>query len=1610
VHKKAALELYKKIKEHVTGRKFLADVKISKKRMLEILSRSDWNSGISELISKDAFTCRDVLLLCQNSLSELAAEPARGWLRYLYDDTVGRLYPEKAVQEDFGRNDAATSFLYTVLKVFFEYEKKRPNENPMKYIDNLSYEEIETCPAKDEYARYLKLYDKLYIYEFMRIGREIMPHKLLDHIAGVHSLAMHIAKQVKKKDVPIDLALMSGAAACHDIGKFGCKDSENERVPYLHYYYTDQCLKRFEMPATAHIAANHSTWDLELEDLSIESLILIYSDFRVKDGQNENGEQETRIFTLAESFSVILGKLDNVDENKKQRYMKVYSKIKDFENYMVSLGVDVNFGAGNLYAAKIKDPAIMNPNEAIERIKALAIEHNIRVMSIFNHEASFGRLLEETRSETRWKNIRVYINIFEEYSTHMDQKQKMMTLQLMYEMLMHREGDIRRQAASLMGKMIAGFDEEYRKEFPKDVALPDSDVTALDLWKKYLAAVIFPGHKVTEQHKRWIGFALRVIVINIFKYCDECDKRLYAEQLLSYYKDTVADESTTFILIDSIQCIPLELCTEQEIIALMGFVLRLRLRQSLEIKVAILNFVEYVTKYFAGSSVSLFSISSYESESDSKLDESKFECAKIAISVIADMADEAICISYLKAKIFENIGKIHKKELIFAEILNNKKESVSEIFLENLKVNTPWIVKIANIEFLLELSNSARRETLLHIATHFSNLLKVSERVAVRHRAGAGLVEIIEKLKIDERNEIVIELTKGLEIGEYQVSKYIPEYLGKLALYLHPNELDELISDLRKLQESTNDRVSSVTLNTLGIIVQKYSSYKERFSEDSAKYEDRRSLILGMLLRGLANYREAVSQEAFHVIGKYFFAVPSLSQEEKCLIFENIYKKMLILLSDRKEMKLSLFNDAAVLNDIYRFISDYLMDHKKFAIREPDKIAFFPGTFDPFSLSHKGIVKAVRDLGFEVYLALDEFSWSKKTQPRMIRRQIITMSIADESNVYIFPDDIPVNIANPSDLKHLADIWSNRGVYITVGSDVVVNASSYKADVSKNSIHHFNHIIFTRASGIEGSEQFDKFPKQYGKIKGNIIELTLPPHLEDISSTRIRENIDFNRDISNLIDPVVQNFIYENSLYLREPLYKHIMRGKSIVIQSEKKGNGRRLLIRDGAADNALAAMCAYKELKSSDIYSELKNQEASTYIRERASGKIVFINHIYYLKETAIREPIQLLLTEVLSECLKFDFTYAVYEGEQDEEIVGVLERQGFEKLVFSGGSKVLYAVDIKFPAVILKNMETNIKPPFNENKRVISMIDEAHRELQRSLAKLYPGDLVLSISSDILHNKLVKMIADENNVPMEPSKERKLGPLMCVPFGAMLKGMVVPNTVTKSLHTEKVYNGMINDFKIKEFPFYSPIINQIRTIKSFNKSVILLDDILHKGHRIEWLDPILKSEQVNVKKIIVGILSGRGKDLMEIQNREVDSAYYIPNMRSWFVDTTMYPFVGGDSIEAAQVVSAGIIPSINLILPYTAPGFLAKMPARSVFDLSMTCLKNTLRILKVLEEEYQTIFERNLTLNRLSEVISIPRIPERGHSMHYDLNLPASVCAANDIEMLLRLENILS
>ena len=1619
---KGVNEAYKSFRECLTDKYFLRNIRMSKKAMMELIAKDDWKSHISYLLQLESWGCTHVLEIAEKTIKQISPAPPEGWLSYLYNSTIGLLFPHRSApenQEREGLYGTGRLLLFQIIRALLQMKRGGKPLNYYRDFELLTKEESEKYDSSSEYQRLLDIMEDWYIHEFMCIGTEITPYNTLGHIAGVHHLSMFIGRQLEKAGVPIDLALLSGAAFSHDLGKYGGTEEESQRIPYLHYYYTDQFLSGNHMPTIAHIATNHSTWDLELENLSVESLVLIYSDFRVKSTRNDQNREEVNFYTLSDSFEVILNKLDNVDGAKRERYIKVYSKLMDFEEYMKSLGVHTDLADHFVEPPPQKDAALMTEAEVIDTFKGLAIQHNITLMSKFNKETAFGNILEAARSEKNWKNIRAYINIFEEYYTYMTQKQKYITLHFLYELLMHREGDIRRQAGSLMGKIIAHYDEEYRKEIPNGALPGKPDLTGIELWDRYLHDIIFPDYKVTDQHRRWVGYALRSVIISLFRGLDTKERKRYLGILLKYCDKPMEADHEVFVVLDALLFIPMAEAEPEERIKVIAFAAEASERKSLEVRMCALRLAKYVA------------------ESDPSPQAVKY----VEQVVRNNEKNNIISATYLKWRILKTIGG-HEKRVAECELaLSSYSDGISNVFLENLKVDTPWVVKAVNIELLLDSLKRGKTGELLHITTHLSNLLKVSEKVTVRHSAGRALLKVIEMLPLDERNEVVIEMTRGLEIGEYQFSKYIPEYLGQMSLYLHPNELDEFIKELVKQTESTNDRISSVALDTVGIMITKYAEYENRFPEDPEINRRRLSRLLGILMKGLSNYRQVVSQEAFEVIGRHIFGCDDLTLEDKAHIFITISKKMLTLLMDQQESELDFYNNAASLNDIYRFIKEYHFHYGEFPSQPMNKAAFFPGTFDPFSLSHKAIVQEIRDMGFEVYMALDEFSWSKKTQPRMVRRKIMSMSVADERNVYLFPDSVPVSLSNEKDLKRLREMLPREELYVVVGSDVIVNASSYKATPTDGSIHTFNHIVFRRESSLEGKWEEEKLEEAYNSIKGRVVELKLPIHLEDISSSRIRENIDYNRDISNLIDNVAQNYIYDNSLYLREPQYKLIMQTKGIYMEEDTGENGlllkevddmlfhnnpglaalreylsnrrtRILVVRDGQQGGRMVAAGAYRSIHRTDLYNEFKDLEITAYLREKASGKIAVISCLYFLEDTEIRDLPQLLLTEVLAACLRDDYTYAVYHRRQSGPLNGkvqeVLERQGFIKAP-SAGDMNIYAVDMKAPISLLQNMETTIKDPLNRNKRVLAVMDRAHRNLQMALTDLYPGNLVISFNAGVMHHKIVKMVTMENQVPAEPTPEHHLGPYMCVPFGKILRGAAAPNTVTKTLHTDKVFQPDIKSFRIAEYPNYSPLINQIRTIKSFDRSVILVDELLHKGYRIRELDPLFKAEKVDIRKLVVGILSDRGKDLMTIQKMKVDCAYFIPNLRAWFMESSLYPFIGGDSVARKNRENVSMIPSINLIQPYVAPAFLGGADRKSVYNLSLACLENAREILTVLEEEYQVHYEKNLTLKRLGEVVISSRSPDQGDCLYYDLNLAPSVYVANDIEKLKRLRNSL-
>ena len=1547
------------------------------------LEAENYMQRFAPLFHGERLRCADVLALCRPELDALSGgrEPGQGWLAYTYDFARRLLYPERDAAEPYG---PGAVFLLSVLQVLFAAEGELLPRDPAWTFDFLTEEELSGCACAASYGQMLRSWKREYVYELMRLGLEATPYRTLEHIAGVHHVAMTAARALHRAGVALDLALVSGSAAGHDIGKFGCRPGE--RVPYLHYYYTDLWFRRRRITDIGHVAANHSVWDLEPDYLSVESLLLIYADFRVKQSRDSDGREITRISSLAEAFDVILSKLDGVDDAKRRRYMRVYARLRDFEQFMVDRGVDVTLQGHDTPPRPEKQTALMTDDEALHALTMQCVGHNMELMSRLTGQRSFARLLELARGETNWRRLRAYLGVFESYSLYLHIPQKVQTLAFLYELLMHREGDIRRQAAALLGEIIGGFHAGYAKERPAGSRPDPRGVTDLDQWKLYLDKIIYPDHKLMPQHRRWIGYTLKFAVTSLLRHAAGREER-FLTPLFSYYRrPDQLDDATAFQLLDAAVSLPDTVYARHGAL-LLRFAETLSVRQDVQVRTAAVLLLDRLRRSSPRSAGTLRALA-------------RMDCGG------------STTLRLLREDVLQDGAPITLPD-----------DAVSEIFLDNLKTATPWITKQANIRLLTDFARSGSSPAL-HIATHLSNLIKVSDRVTVRHSAGSALLELAPRLTVDQRNEVAVELCRGLELGQQEFTKYIPDYLGRFALWLPPAELDEVLDDLWVNLSASDSRVAASVLDTVGIIYETYDAYRTRFPEADDAYRRRRQRLLGMLMRGLYGIDNAVRQEALYVLGRRVFGSAELGDHEKRRAFVLTERKLLAAYDEEPDDGLTFYYRAAMLGKLYRFVTEEQLFREGFDFGAPRPVAFFPGTFDPFTLSHKGIVRAIRDAGFEVLLAIDEFSWSKRTQPTRIRRRIAAMSVANEFHVHLFPEDFPVNIANPDNLRRLRQAFPGRRVSIVVGSDVVAHASSYRKAPTADSIHTFDHVIFRRTE--PGAE-----PADYRCITGHVVELTLPPQLEEISSTRIREAVDANRDVSNLIDPMAQEFIYRQGLYLREPQDKPVLRTEDLTFIScsgpEERTDAllqrifpasaaamcRRLmdsgdelmLLCDGVSGEVLGA-ASYRCLDSQHLFARLNDPILSGIVRQNAGGRTLLLSGLFVPKGQRQLDFGQLLLTEVLTTALSREYTYALYcplEGAVSGYGRQLMQLQGFVPIQHRDGYDVL-GVDMHCPIVLSRNVDTAIKAPLSTAPQVVVAVAAAHRRLQAALTRLQPGSLVLSLSAGVIYHRLLQRITQRNGVPAEPVTPRALGPDICVPYGKILRGVAVPNTVTKTLRTDKVYEPDLSAYSIEAYPDYSPLADQVRTIRAFDRPVILVDDMLHDGKRIRCLAPLLEETHTPVDQVLVGYLTGVGRDLMEQLGYPVDGIYYLPNLRMRFVESTLYPFIGGDTVRRTERLPGGLQPSVNRILPYAAPEF-SPMDGRTAWELSLCCLENARDILLALETEFRSLYARNLTLNRLGEAVVLPLCPDKGGCITYDVSRAASACLEGDIELLKRM-----
>ena len=191
-----------------------------------------------------------------------------------------------------------------------------------------------------------------------------------------------------------------------------------------------------------------------------------------------------------------------------------------------------------------------------------------------------------------------------------------------------------------------------------------------------------------------------------------------------------------------------------------------------------------------------------------------------------------------------------------------------------------------------------------------------------------------------------------------------------------------------------------------------------------------------------------------------------------------------------------------------------------------------------------------------------------------------------------------------------------------------------------------------------------------------------------------------------------------------------------------------------------------------------------------------------------------------------------------------------------------------------------------------------------------------------------------------------------------------------------------------------------------------MLIDDLLHSGQRMEKVASVLQKHGVEIKRVIVGLLTGNARDRMSLAGIDTQCAYFLPSISMWLNERDCYPFIGGDSIDPPkdaegkwQNGQTRRQESVNLILPYTGLSFIGEGKPENIYRYSLTCLENTADIMRVLEQEYQITFGKKLTMKRLPAVLSNPRRPLLGEGIDYNDRIAPSVYIDNEIRRLKRM-----
>ena len=487
-------------------------------------------------------------------------------------------------------------------------------------------------------------------------------------------------------------------------------------------------------------------------------------------------------------------------------------------------------------------PQLMSDREMLEHYAQLSDKAAKRVQFIFSHENEFIDLLEKMQTIKNWRQIRASLTVIDEYVDFLNTSAKHIALPYLLQMLSHENGTVRRVAARTCGHLLA-----------------KCDLTDSDAWSNFLHKILFPGSEVSEQHKRWMGYALKIVLFSILEKAEEKQRKAAFNIYVSYFKSTRWDTLTCLTLINGITDLSHSDWSNQQRYYILGFLRQLLSKDNAEIRIASQWLLyQWLKQGWKPSEEMRHFLENLSVKSDA------CSCEGFLILHIHTMLDPAA--SRPEEEKFANVSMYH-------------------LMQENLHTQSSWLHKIIN---LLRMKESFGTDAfpLSQYASHLLTMLRFSNQAVVFLQAGEDLVELMPYLEAEQKYSIVQEIFKALELGD-DSSNYLPAFLGKTFLYLSLEEQTELLPHMKQLMNSQNTDIVNTTLEVVTVILQNYTSFIANHEERAWMFQEEIQTLVGLLYRGMASSVPAVAREAFFLVAHQLFAenLSKRSHDPYCLLY-----------------------------------------------------------------------------------------------------------------------------------------------------------------------------------------------------------------------------------------------------------------------------------------------------------------------------------------------------------------------------------------------------------------------------------------------------------------------------------------------------------------------------------------------------------------------------------------------------------------------------------------------------------------------------------------------------------------------------------------------------